>query len=283
MRSCAEYAVDKLPHPSCALVMEFHLHKLEEAFERRKTQNASYSLRAYARDLGVHPSTLSKVLKGQRGLPFSSLDRVTGVLALSEGDKSKFCSSVLRNRGLGLPKDFDWVTEQGQALKNDKHFRIISEWEYFAFLNLLKIKNFQSDAGWVARRLGSSEVRVQKMIKDLLEAGMIEVSEKGQWQRTHSRLRTSDEVNSLALRVGHQNDLRLAASRLWEVPIEERDFCSMVMPSRPETLKKAKKLVREFLKQMEELMEGEDATEVYQVAVQVFPMTKKNSVQRGKK
>jgi uncharacterized protein (TIGR02147 family) len=262
--------------PPFLVGMEYHLHKLDEHFTQKRLQNSRYSLRAYARDLGIHVSTLSKVIKGQRSLPFSSLQRVTAVLGLDKEDQSKFCTSVLRNRGLGLSKGFDWIESPGLVLKNDQHFRIISEWEYFAFLNLMKLKSFSCQIKWVARRLGISESRARKVFADLKAAGLVKVLEVNggeQWVRTESRMQTSDDVTSLALRIGHQNDLRLAASKMWDLPTELRDFCSLTLPAKPESLKKAKKMVREFLQQIEELMEVSDATEVYQVAVQIFPMT----------
>jgi hypothetical protein len=55
----------------CSLAMQkaYYLRKLKLDFSRRKRANSFYSLRAYARDLGVHPATLSQVLLGNRPLP----------------------------------------------------------------------------------------------------------------------------------------------------------------------------------------------------------------------
>ncbi len=40
-----------------------YIEKVKKEFERRKSKNKSYSLRAYARDLGISPSYLSKLFK----------------------------------------------------------------------------------------------------------------------------------------------------------------------------------------------------------------------------
>ena len=42
-----------------------YIEIVKNEFERRKSKNKSYSLRAYARDLGISPSYLSKLLNSQ--------------------------------------------------------------------------------------------------------------------------------------------------------------------------------------------------------------------------
>src|SRR5262245_45771235 len=51
--------------------------------ERRGT-NRSYSLRAFARDLGVNASQLSNVLKGRKGLSLPAATKVARRLGLDE-------------------------------------------------------------------------------------------------------------------------------------------------------------------------------------------------------
>ena len=41
---------------------------LKQVLQKRAGNNPSYSQRAFARDLGISPSTLSEVLKGRYGL-----------------------------------------------------------------------------------------------------------------------------------------------------------------------------------------------------------------------
>jgi uncharacterized protein (TIGR02147 family) len=250
-----------------------YIRQLEQHFEVRKSQNSSYSLRAYARDLGLEPSTLSKVLKGQRGLPFAVLETVAIRLKLNMAEKEQFFSSVLQKRGYGKTEALAWPMLAIKFLKSDLHFRIISEWEYYAFLNLIKLKDFKSKPNWISDRLGISLARCKTVIDGLLKAEMIKKNENDEFVRCYPRISSSDNLSSSALKLAHQNDLKLAASKIWNTSVEERDFYSMIMPINVKNLKKAKLLTRNYTKQLEKLMESGDLTEVYQLAIQFFPLT----------
>ncbi len=257
-----------------------YIRQLEDHFQSRKKQNPVYSLRAYARDLGLHPSTLLKVMSGKRGLPFADVESVASRLNLSYPEREEFLNSVLQSRGMQTVVKKSWTNPATVELKNDLHFQVIAEWEYFAVLNLMKTSDFRPELKWIGERLGISLARVQKIFEVLQKTEMIQVDKQGQWVRCHPRITSSDDINALALKVGHQNELRLAIAKIWDTTVEERDFCSMMMPINPKHLKKAKKLTRTYVQQMEKLLEEGPSSEVYQLSVQLFPVTmktKKNS------
>lgn len=160
-----------------------YVRQLEDGFNQRKTQNPTYSLRAYARDLALNPSTLSKILKGQRGVPLAALDSLARRLKLNPEAKEDFFSSALQSRGIqGHPKNF-WPQKTDKELKNDLHFKIISEWEYYAFLNLLKLKEFRSEPRWISDRLGISVARCKLVIEHLLKMGFIKLNAEKRYVR----------------------------------------------------------------------------------------------------
>jgi uncharacterized protein (TIGR02147 family) len=252
-----------------------YIRQLEEHFQTRKKQNPVYSLRAYARDLGLHPSTLLKVMSGKRGLPFADVESVASRLNLSFQEREEFLGSVLQSRGMQSTTAKNWSTPIAKELKNDVHFQILADWEYFAFLNLLSIQDFKSDLKWASQRLGISLARAEKVFENLMKAEMIEIDKSGQWKRRHPRLTSTDDLNALALKVGHQNEMRLATAKMWDTPVEERDFCSMMMAVNPKHIKKAKKITRAYIRQMEKLLETGEQSEVYQLSVQLYPITTK--------
>jgi uncharacterized protein (TIGR02147 family) len=250
-----------------------HIKQLEKHFNLRKAANSLYSMRAYARDLGLEPSTLSKILKGQRGVPFAFLEPVTTRLGLKPKEKEDFFSSVLKARGYGSWESSVWSTPQIKVLKNDLHFQIISEWEHYALLNLMKLKDFQSDVSWISDRLGLNVPRCKKVIENLLKTSLIRKDEMDQFYRCYPKISSSDDVSAAALKMAHQNDLKMAASKVWSVPIEQRDFCSMTIPTNVKNLKKAKLLTRKYVQDVEKLLESGEPSEIYQLSVQLFPLS----------
>jgi hypothetical protein len=76
----------------------FYQSKLKEGLSLRQRENTLYSLRAYARDLGVHPGTLAKVIKGERPLPIKFSQNVLNKLKLGPKDRTLFMESLLRKK-----------------------------------------------------------------------------------------------------------------------------------------------------------------------------------------
>lgn len=60
--------------------------RLRDEFRRRTDRNPRYSLRAFARAVGLHHTTLARVLAGSRGLSHISLRRVCSRLGLPHSD-----------------------------------------------------------------------------------------------------------------------------------------------------------------------------------------------------
>ena len=69
--------------------------------------------------------------------------------------------------------------------------------------------------------------------------------------------------------------MRVDKKKLESVDVEEREFTTVTMASSPKKIKKAKLLIREFKRKLMEYMEEGEKTEVYTLAIQLFPLTQK--------
>ena len=58
-------------------------HIIRDAWIERKTRNSGYSVRAFARDLGVSQTLLSLVLSGKRPVTLELAARIAAVLKFS--------------------------------------------------------------------------------------------------------------------------------------------------------------------------------------------------------
>jgi plasmid maintenance system antidote protein VapI len=72
----------------------YYINKLKQKLSETQEKNPNYSLRAYARDLGIHPASLSLIIKSKRAFPLNSFDRVSEALGLTEDEKILFLESV---------------------------------------------------------------------------------------------------------------------------------------------------------------------------------------------
>jgi uncharacterized protein (TIGR02147 family) len=96
----------------------------------------------------------------------------------------------------------------------------------------------------------------------------------GKYKRTPNALKTSDGFASRALRLSHEQSLRQAIDALAEVSLESRDITSITMAIDPRKIEGAKKLIRDFRRKISEYLEAGEATEVYNLNIQLVPVTK---------
>jgi uncharacterized protein (TIGR02147 family) len=246
---------------------------LQASWKDRQKINPRFSMRAFAKKLEIEPSTLSQILRGKRDLPAADAQRVLSRLNLSPDMQKDFLDSMdpsnLEFRHyraylntLSLDEQKDHITQQ-----------IFSDSWYGAMLALIDTKGFVPDTAWMARRLGISRVKATQIFTDLQVVGLVEkVGDR--YEKRDVKLKTTDEISSDSLRRAHLEEMGLAAEALASVEMELRDFVSITLAADSKQIKKAKVLIRSFLKQMDQLLETDKSDEVYQMNVQFFPLSK---------
>jgi uncharacterized protein (TIGR02147 family) len=225
----------------------------------RKGNNPAYSLRAFAQSLGLSPGRLSQYLSGKRKITSEVAKKIVNRLNLSPGQEQEW-SRTKNDNAL-------------YARLNEQTFRIIADWEHYALLNLLKLRGQNHDHEKLAERLGISIRAVDIAIERLLDIGLI-IRSNGRYRRKAMRLRTSDGIESRALRIAHLQDLQRAVAALEEVDVNSRDITSITMAIAKKRLPEAKVRIKAFRRELADLLEGADADEVYNFQVQLVPITK---------
>lgn len=249
----------------------FYLHTLREILSTRQRKNAAYSLRAFAKELEIDSSNLSAILQKKRGLPGTRAKRIAQKLRLSPKETALFVLSTVRQQ---TRLDAIEVKEDAKKyLLDDKYYKVIAEWEYYAFLQLLSTEDFRYDLDFICERLRTSKSRAKLVIGNLLSLGFIKENSRKGLVRISTSLETSEDVESQALQAAHIENLQLAKEKLESTPVELRDFSSVTIAIDPKKLPEAKAIIREFQEKLYTLLSTESKTEVYQFNCQLFPLT----------
>lgn len=249
----------------------FYLSTLKEELVNRQKKNPAYSLRSYAEFLGIHPGTLSSVFNGKRTLPVATAEKIATKLNLSPKEKHFFLKSLATEKAR-----FKFLSEdekENQVYLDETHFQIIAEWEHYGVITLLECQGFQSDAKWIADRLGISTGRVELAIDRLLKANLIVTDENGQYKKTFSKLKTTEDVLSPALQKAHLEELELAKEKMAKTRLDKRDYSSVTLATNMANMEKAKAAIYEFRQKMRSILEEGEKTEVYELCIQLFPLT----------
>lgn len=244
---------------------------LQVELDRRKETNPLFSLRAFARNLGISPAQLSQIISGKRPLTITTAKTIAKALKLSPIESDFFWEAV--NPDFVDKKKTRLSDEKRKRLKEDE-FRLICDWEHFAILSLSEIEDNSSDARWIARRLNIPLNSAADARDRLHRLGLIEVK-NSQFKQVSAPLTTTNDIKSESIQRSHYQNLTLAQEKLESVEVSKREYTTVTMATTPKKLKEAKTLIREFKRKLTEFLEDGDKTDVYTLAIQLFPLTVK--------
>lgn len=252
---------DKETHSGKAL--DILLRKFKES----QLRNPRWSQRAFAQKLGVSSGALSEIMKGKRPLTSSLKKKIASVLQLSPAEQLDFF-------GDDIPSTLKPARFEYFQLSVDQ-FHLISDWWYFAILNLLKTKGFKPQHDWIAQRLQIPVKLVSESWDRLFRMGHLK-RVKGKVIREHARIETTDNLFDLSIRKAHIEDLKLIEKSILDGHTDNRDHTSMTVVINKKNMKKAKDLIRLFQDQFSEVVEVKDnelGEEVYRLSVSFYPLT----------
>lgn len=233
---------------------------LSEEFKKRRLKNPSYSLRAFARDVGLGKTTVCEVINGTRRLSVHHIDIVSKTLNLTE--------DTIRTLKQDLSNSFDQI----RSILDQEDHCLIEDWYYLAILNLAKLRESKCDAGWIAERLGLEEELAAMALKHLLEKEMIS-DDNGRMKRLSSLVTSTNNVPSDSIKEHHRQSIEKSLEAIDIIPVEERDFASITYAIDKKNVPEAKEMIMNFHRKLGKLLETDNATDVYRLNIQFFPLT----------
>lgn len=253
---------------------------LEKEFEKRRAKNPAYSLRALARHLKMPSGRLSEILACKRPLTLRMAENVADRLSLDPLLRASFLEVVHQEQIQRRHRTGDVKTHviepEYKQLSLDA-FQVISDWYHFALLNLIELEDFRVDVRWIARRLDISTVEVRGAIERLMRLELI-IKKGNTYVRTLNNLATTHDISSAALRRFHRQVLERALDALENVPLEQRDITSISMSIDAAKILRAKAMIKQFRRKLCLFLESGEKNEVYQLNVQLVPVSKKIQV-----
>lgn len=237
---------------------------LQRELTKRCESNENYSLRSFARNLGIPASSLSLIINGTR--PITKKTKVR--LGLALGLKM---ATLINERSVRSPK-----ISPAQQIQL-KQFEVISDWYHFAILELTKVRDFTPDLKWIASSLGISHAQVRRAVSNLLNLGFLEI-DRGVWRdKTVGGFATNitPGMTSEASKEMQRQILTQSKAAVDSVPLELRNHSSLTIAISKNKLEGVKERIRAFRHELNDfLSEDKELDEVYQFTIGFFPITK---------
>jgi uncharacterized protein (TIGR02147 family) len=232
---------------------------LKDELSLRKMRNSAYSLRAFARDLGVSVTALSDFLTLKRNLSKTNLLKICHSLNLPPIERA----TLLHRR--------DPAPSPQNLQQKDDAFHLFSDWYCFAILNLPRVKNHEANTLWIAQRFGISENQAKEGLARLLRLNLIRIKDQ-RIIRTKKSILSNYNIPELAIKQHHQRVLQKAEKALLETGSDLQDFSTTILALDPKNIELAKKQIQKMKSKLAKRIERTHGQEFYGLTLQLFPL-----------
>ena len=257
---------------------------LSRALDDRLLANPGYSLRAFARDLDLPPSTLSEVLNGKKGVSPKRSDKIARRLQLPEWQIQFFCDLVAKEHAKS-PKARQEAKRRlkERSPENQMHLlqqsalRALTSWVDLAILEITYLKDFQPHAAWIANKLGVEERLVRSSVDRLEKAALLKIDRKTDlWVDASPFFSSTDGIPNESIRLFHKTVLQLALKKLDSADLESRTVKSAVFSISRARAPRAKKILDDALSKIVALADesGQEREDVMCFSAQIFSLLK---------
>lgn len=253
---------------------------------RRQELQSGYSLRALARDLKASPSFLSEVMSGKKKMPVKWIARIAKILSLDEVAVSDLKVAVLQShlKGSDLESLLDFKNQKTLSKVHvskpldRKKMSVLSKWYYVAILDFLTIDGGPFNEEEIAERMDLSKAAVREALTVLEQLGLVTYNEANELQKTDKHIRFPTVKTDPTVRNFHVQMIEKAKYELIR-KTEDQDFArrlitGVTMAVDPRQTEKIKRKLQELMAELSQEFSEGDVTELYQLNIQLFPLTK---------
>lgn len=259
---------------------------LKDRYAYEKALNKNFSYRYFARMAGLSsPGFLKMVMNRERNLTPTSINQFSKALKLTNKETDYFEALVLFNQAK-TDKERDLYFERLTALKPRSKLTGLQndQYEYFTkkyfviIREMVSLPHFRENPAWIGKRLSPKlkPKEVEHALNVLLRLGLIKRNEAGKLVPATASLTTPSEVESMEIFNFHREMLNDAKEAMLSTPSEDRDITALTIPLTKKMLPEFKKRIQSFREEMIDLINKGNVNfdEVYQMNVQLFPVTK---------
>jgi uncharacterized protein (TIGR02147 family) len=253
---------------------------LRQKYEERVLRNPRYSQRAFARDLGISPQHLSRLLSGHLGLSPSNAAVVGERLSLSESELQLFVALVESQhaRTERARKNGQLKVEQ---LQSKFEFAEISEtspairdWYTLPVYVLYSLPEAESSPEWVAKRLGIPIKTAEETIHKLVSEQLLETNSDGRLMQTSRYFHLNASKSTDEIRSFYTEMLDRAQDAIHSVPMHQRALSVGYLTICDSDFPELKKMIDDFcLESIRKMGErNSKQARVYALSTQIFPV-----------
>lgn len=257
---------------------------LADAYQAGKENVSAFSYRYLARRAGFSsPNFIKLVIDGKRNLSSESVEAVARAFGLTAPERRFFADLVAFDQAGDVEEKnaaFENIAAS-RRFRDARHldhsmFEYLSRWYYPAIREMAAQPDFEADPDWIADRLCPSITakEAETALKLLFDLELLVRDDNGGVKRGEPSITTGHEVRSLAIGNYHRQMLERASDSITEIPREMRDISALTVCISADKVDDFKERIHDFREQLLDLGDrDEDPQVVYQLNIQLFPLT----------
>ena len=233
--------------------------------EREKVRNWRFSIRGYAEKVSLSAGAMTELVSGRRCL---SKQRALALLTKLE----------LPDREANRLHNLITQPDIGERTPLHDYELMLNDWVYLAVLHFFDLDVGDRSPQTISTRLSIPVVKIQEVIVLLSNNGLLHKNLQGHWQRnSEEQLKTPDGLSSEAVRNYHHEGLTLAGLALENIPLDQRDFTSIIFAANSQKIDSAKKQIREMYREIVVPFTEPPRNQLYRLSVSLIPLTKEET------
>jgi uncharacterized protein (TIGR02147 family) len=261
--------------------LNYHLF-LKDFYDLRKARNAFFSYRYLGKLLSLDAGFLVKVMQGKLALPEKCLPPLIKACAFQGREADYLSELILYGRAKSI-KDIKFHFENMIALRGMDsrkvelgQYAFYQKWYHSAIHCLLMFHEFSGDFKALAAKLSPaiSVKDAKESVQLLMELGFLEKSAQGVYRVTDVRLTSGEKWQSAAIRNFQEECWNLAGESWTRHPKEVRDLSTVTITVCSRQLEEIRQRIKELRQSLLHMgAEGGEPDSVYQMNIQLFPLT----------
>lgn len=248
-----DYLKDKNPFSS----------RLKLEFEERRKRNSRYSIRAFAKQMNIDQSLLSKVMSGKKEFSPRTQKKCLELIGVPNDEIQL------------IVKDIDKIPRKKYIDLDDETFEMISDWHHFAILELLKVDEVKKNpVQEISKRLAMSSKETKSALDRMVSLGFIKKIDDNYRLAKQNNTWASTRETSTAKRKLQKALLEKSIKALEEVDFNLRAHNSLTIAVDADKLPEFKEKLQDILRQTGDILQKSGKfNEVYQLTLSFFPLT----------
>jgi uncharacterized protein (TIGR02147 family) len=262
---------------------------LRKVYQMRKAQNQRYSYRAFAEDLGFGPTNyLHLICLGKRALSVRAAEQMASHLGFTTKESRYFVllakHASAKNQGerdVYFEEILELKVKQLATPLSRSQLEFFSEWHHAALREMVRLGDFVADPLWISQRIVPhiSLEQARKSWQLLLDLGLVAFdSELQKFVQTEQNIVVPAGAQHVSIFSFHKNMAALGMESTTRFKAKHRDVSALTLPMDESLFLKVKEELAILKKKLlQESDRVSNPTEVFQLNLQLFPITLKDT------